>query len=110
MLAGSWMFAGRFLNSKPADASAGAAGNFRFGAPLACRNFCLPLGGLGCLLARSAVVPSSVPFCGRNILPLENPKRTGETSHLPARNSFAFFVASVKYARGMLHKVGFVFT
>ena len=66
LLAGSWIFAGRFLNSKPADASAGAAGNFRFGAPLACRNFCLPSGGFSCSLARNAVVPSSATFCGRN--------------------------------------------
>ena len=48
-------------------------------------------GGFSCSLARNAVVPSSAPFCGRNILPLENPERTGETPHLPARNSFAFF-------------------
>ena len=104
------MFAGRLLSPKPAGVAAGAAENFRFGAPPACRNFCLRQARLGCNLARNAVVPSSATFCGRNILPLENPERTGETPHLPARNTFALFVASVEYARGMLHKVGFIFT
>ncbi len=110
LLAGSWVFRGRLLSQKPAGVAAGAAGNFRFGTPPACRNFCLPSGGFSCSLARNAVVPSSATFCGRNILPLENPERTGETPHLPARNTFALFVASVEYARGMLHKVGFIFT
>ena len=86
-----YLLAARLLRSNPAGAAAGVAGNFRFGAPPACRNFCLRQARLGCNLARNAAVPSPAPFCGRNISPLENPERTGETPHLPARNSFAFF-------------------
>ena len=91
VITGSWVFAGRLLSPKPAGVAAGAAGNFRFGAPPACRNFCLRQARLGCNLARNAVVPSSATFCVRNVLPLENPESTGGTPYLPAHNSFAFF-------------------
>ena len=104
----SWVFTGRLLSSKPAGVAAGATGNFRFGASPACRNFCLPSGGFSCSLARNAAVPSPAPFCGRNISPLENPERTGETPHLPARNSFAFFrrerrIRARHVAQGRVH-------
>ena len=89
VITGSWVFAGRLLSPKPAGVAAGAAGNFRFGAPPACRNFCLRQARLGCNLARNAVVPSSATFCVRNVLPLENPESTGGTPYLPAHNSFA---------------------
>ncbi len=91
VITGSWVFTGRLLSPKPAGIAAGAAGNFRFGAPPACRNFCLRQARLGCNLARNAVVPSSATFCVRNVLPLENPESTGGTPYLPAHNSFAFF-------------------
>ena len=108
LLAGSWVFAEQLLSPKPAGVAAGAAGNFQFGTPLVCRNFCLPSGGLGCSLARNAVVPSSATFCVRNVLPLVNPERTVETPHLPARNSFAFFcrerrIRARHVAQGRVH-------
>ena len=54
VIAGSWVFAGRLLSPKPAGVAADTAGNFRFGAPPACRNFCLPSGGFG---SASRVMP-----------------------------------------------------
>lgn len=41
LFTGSWVFAGCLLSPKSAGVAAGATGNFRFGAPPACRNFCL---------------------------------------------------------------------
>ena len=54
-ITGSWVFAGRLLSPKPAGVAAGAAGNFRFGAPPACRNFCLHQADS---VAASRVMPS----------------------------------------------------
>ena len=48
------LFAGRFLDAQPANAAAGAAGNFQLGTyePFARRSFRLPLRGRDCTSAR----------------------------------------------------------
>ena len=110
LFAGSWVFAGRLLSPKSAGVAAGAAGNFRFGTPPACRNFCLRQAGS---VAASRGMPSfpRPPRFAEGIFYRWRIRKGREKHHISQRATASrFFVASVKYARGMLYRVGFIFT
>ena len=110
LFAGSWVFAGRLLSPKPAGVAAGAAGNFRFGAPPACRNFCLYQADSVAALRVMPPFPRPPRFAEGMFYRWRIRKGRAERYISPRTTASRFFVASVEYARGMLYKVGFIFT
>ena len=106
----SWVFAGRLLSQKPAGVAAGAAGISGSAHRPPAATFAFPQADS---VAASRVMPSfpRPPRFAEGIFYRWRIRKGRAKRHISPRATVSrFFVASVEYARGMLHKVGFIFT